>query len=247
MQASSAYGSGTYIAHVVKDGTTFTATQSKRQQGNAYQLHWSTAVAHEAFLYTIPAPSSSQGRLACLDLAAGTNRWSQTTVGSGPIGYGSIIKAANALIVLTEGGELVLVQPNPDAYTEIARKKILNLWSWNHVALSNGRIYARNSSLNSEIVALEVSSGVAPLPPLALTAAHGNQTGTIQISIRAMDGTALDTSHSLRMELVTATEITASQWLVWDQSLTANNGSLIAEFPKTNQQALFIRAREKAN
>jgi outer membrane protein assembly factor BamB len=129
--ASAAYGSGTWIARVEKNGNTFSATELIRQQGTSYQAHWSTPVAHEGFFYTVPAPNSGQGRLGCLEAATGTNRWAQTVVGSAEISYGSVIRAANTLIVLTEAGELVLVETNPLAYTETDKLKILSLYCWN--------------------------------------------------------------------------------------------------------------------
>src|SRR6185436_7308800 len=169
--ASAAYGSGTWIARVAKNGNTFSATELTRQRGTSYQAHWSTPVVHEGFFYTVPAPNTGQGRLACLEAATGINRWAQTVVGSAGISYGSVIKAANTLIVLTEAGELVLVQPNPAAYTETDKFQILSTYCWNRPVLSDGRIYARNSSVNSEIVALDVSLPVAvALPPLSIAA-----------------------------------------------------------------------------
>ena len=57
-----------------------------------------------------------------------------------------------SVMMLTEAGELVLVVANPLAYTETAKFKILDRYCWNRPVLSNGRIYARNSSVNSEIL-----------------------------------------------------------------------------------------------
>ena len=177
----------------------------------------------------------------------GTNRWTQTTVGSGPIGYGSVIKAANALVVLTEAGELVLVQPNPDAYTELAKFKVLDLYCWNHVALSNGRIYARNSSLNSEIVALEVSVTLEPLPGLGLTAELTADGHGVKLTVRALDNTSLDTGHAGRLDLQSTTDlaIPPDQWSALDQTFTVTNGTLVTEVPFAGEQSRFLRVREK--
>ena len=58
------------------------------------------------------------------------------------------------LLVLSDAGSLVLVKAAPDAYTELARSKVLAGKCWNSVAVSNGRIYARSTK---EGVSLDVS------------------------------------------------------------------------------------------
>lgn len=102
--ASAAYASGTWIGRVMKDGESLTASQAWRQQGTAYEVHWPTPAADRGFFYCVASPSSPQAKLVCLDVAAGSNRWTEAAVGSGGLGYGSIIKAGNILVILTEAG-----------------------------------------------------------------------------------------------------------------------------------------------
>src|SRR5208283_4669583 len=89
------------------------------------------------------------GPLKCVDLATGKVKWSKT--GFGP---GGINVVDGNLVVLSDAGELVLVKATPDAYTELARGKVLAGKCWNSVAVSNGRIYARSTK---EGVSLDVS------------------------------------------------------------------------------------------
>jgi outer membrane protein assembly factor BamB len=246
--ASAAYGSGTWIARVAKNGDTFSASQVIRQQGTSYQAHWSTPVAHEGFFYAVPAPNTGQGRFACLQASSGTNRWAQTTVGSAGISYGSVIKAANTLIVMTEAGELVLVAPNPEAYTETSKFKVLSLYCWNRPVLSNGRIYARNSSANSEIVALDVSlpSVQIPVPPLSIAASTLDGI-TVDLLVQASNGTQLNTDHAKRIELIYSSDVqaAAASWLKLDEQLTVTGQALQARIPLLLERARFIKAREK--
>ena len=178
------------------------------------------------------------------------NRWNQTIVGSGSIGYGSLIKAANALVVLTESGELVLVQPNPTAYTELAKLKVLDFYCWNHASLSNGRIYARSTSpLSPEIVAINVSAEtVAPLPLIGLAAERTADGAGVKLIIRAVDGPSLDASHAARLELQPTTDIAASpsQWSALDQALSIDAGTLVTEVRFNDNQLRFLRVREKS-
>jgi hypothetical protein len=244
--ASAAYGSGTWIAHVAKTGDTFSATQSGRQTGTRYQAHWATPVSHQGFFYAVPAPNTGQGRLACVDATTGINRWDQMVVGSAAISYGSVIKAANTLIVLTEAGELVLVEANPLAYTETARLKVLSLYCWNRPVLSDGRIYARNSAVNSEIVVVDVSLPAVTLPPLSIAASKVGNT-FVELYVRSTTGAPLDATHADRIELVYSSEIEATEanWIKLDERFTATNQVLRTRVPLLSEQARFIRAREK--
>lgn len=244
--ASAAYGSGTWIARVAKNGNTFTATQSAQQRGTTYQAHWSTPVVHERFFYTIPSPNTGQGRLACLDAATGMNRWAQTVVGSAGISYGSVIKAANTLIVLTEAGELVLVEPNPQAYTETAKFKILNLYCWNRPVLSNGRIYARNSSVNSEILAMDVAVASVAVPPLSI-AASTIDGATVDLLIRSTTGEPLNADHANRVELIYSSDVhtALANWIKLEGPLTATDQGLRAHVPLLPERARFIKVRIK--
>jgi outer membrane protein assembly factor BamB len=245
--ASAAYASGTWVASVSRQGTNFTASELWHQQGTAYQSHWSTPVTHEGFLYAVPSPSSPQGRLACFDPATGLNRWTQTTVGSGNIGFGSLIKAGGLLVVLTESGELVLVNPDPDRYAEVAKFQVLAQYCWNHVALSNGRIYARSTSLSPEIVAVDVAPPVAALPALKLAAEISDGSESLTLIIRAADATDLNSGGTGSVELLSSTNLFApsSQWSVVGAALLATNGTWITDLPLGNEPGRFLRMRAK--
>ena len=244
--ASAAYGSGTWVARISKSGDTFSSTQVTRQEGTRYQAHWATPVVHDGFFYTIPSPNTGQGRLGCLQASTGLNRWTQTVVGSAGISYGSVIKAANTLIVLTEGGELVLVEPNPEAYTEIAKFKILSLYCWNRPVLANGRLYARNSSVNSEIVALDVSMpmGVA-VPPLSITATRVDS-DRVNLSVQSTTGEALGSEHAKRIELIYSSDVRAASasWLKLEEPFTLTGQTLQVRVPLLQDQARFVRVRQ---
>lgn len=244
--ASAAYAYGTWVARVAKNGDTFSATEVNHQRGTSYQAHWSTPVVHEGFFYTVPSPNSGQGRLACLEAATGLNRWAQTVVGSAGISYGSVIKAANTLIVLTEAGELVLVEMNPTAYTETAKFKALDLYCWNRPVLSNGRIYARNSAANSEILALDVSVPSGGLPPLSIAAARVDG-ATVELMVQSTTGAALGADDANRIELIYSSDVqtAAASWIRLDEPLTVSGQGLRARVPVLSEGARFIRVREK--
>jgi outer membrane protein assembly factor BamB len=240
--ASCAYSKGAWTARVTKSGDQFSAEQTDyTQSNNSYQNHWATPVHHEGFLYSIVERSFNS--LACFSLAGRTNRWITSTVGSGNPGYASLIKVGGKLLVLTEPGELVLLEPNPEDYTEIARYRALSGTCWNHPAFSNGRIYARSSS---QIVALDVTAVLPPLPPLMLAASLQPSGDQLHLEVAAQNGAALDAAAASRIELQ-ATPSLADGVLAWtslDISFTASGGKLQAELAlsaETTSQFLRVR------
>jgi len=157
-----------------------------------------------------------------------------------------VIKAANTLIVLTEDGELVLVEMNPTAYREIDRFKPLSLYCWNRPVLSNGRIYARNSAANSEILALDVSLPSGGLPQLSIAAARVDGTA-VDLSIQSTTGVPLNTDDANRVELIYSSDVRTpmASWIRLDEPLTVSGQGLRARIPLLPERARFIRVREK--
>jgi len=56
-----------------------------------------------------------------------------------------LLPEMKVLLVLTEDGDITLVQAAPEQYTEIARFKALSGKNWNHPVIAHGRLYVRNS------------------------------------------------------------------------------------------------------
>ena len=156
-----------------------------------------------------------------------------------------MIKVGGKLLVLRESGELVLVEPDPAAYTEIARYQALSGTSWNHPAFSGGRIYARS---DTQIVALDVAGAVAPLPQLTLAASLLPTGDRLRLEVSAQDGTSLDPASAGRIELLVAPGL-ADGALVWtplSAAFAAGDGKLRADLPMAaDATARFFRVREK--
>jgi outer membrane protein assembly factor BamB len=60
-------------------------------------------------------------------------------------GCATAVLAEGNLIMLSENGDLVLVQATPEAYKEKARARILGKPSRSPIALANGFLYARDA------------------------------------------------------------------------------------------------------
>ena len=164
--ASAGYNTGARVARISKTGSTFTSTQIARTS-NANKNHWSTPVQYGGYVYglygsTVDPEYYGLVPLKCLNLDTLEEQWSVD--GFGP---GGIVLVNDKLLVLTQDGELVLVEPDPTAYTELKRFKAVNGKCWNVPAVNNGRLYVRSTK---EIAAFDVS--LPPPPALRLNPRH---------------------------------------------------------------------------
>lgn len=94
---------------------------------------------------------AKQASLHCVDPATGKKRWTRRDkVGAY---HATLLRTGdNKLLLLEEGGSLVLLDPNPKEYRELARAKICGE-TWAHPALAHGRLYVRDKK---EIVCVEL-------------------------------------------------------------------------------------------
>ena len=79
------------------------------------------------------------GIFACINPADGTRQWKQ-----GRYGHGQTLLISDVLLVLTESGEVVLVDPNPNTHIEHARFAAVKGRTWNTPALAGDYLLVRS-------------------------------------------------------------------------------------------------------
>jgi len=99
------------------------------------KINIATSVLVDHYLYS-QGPGTD---LVCVDADNGKLMWSQNGFGDR---YSAAIALQHQLLVMTDRGELVLLEANPNRYTELSRIQVAGK-TWNHPALSNGRLYIR--------------------------------------------------------------------------------------------------------
>ncbi len=85
------------------------------------------------------------GILQCIDLAEGKNQWKKRRLPA--IGHGQIMLIGSTLLVLSESGELILVEPTPEEYRELAAMRVFpaDQVTWNNPAFSSPYLLLRNA------------------------------------------------------------------------------------------------------
>jgi outer membrane protein assembly factor BamB len=92
------------------------------------------------FIYGLDGNAGENATLRCIDPAGGGVKWTGPVVGTG-----GILAANGRLVVLSDKGELLLVDASPAGFKVLSRVQILGGKCWTNPALSNGRLYARNA------------------------------------------------------------------------------------------------------
>jgi outer membrane protein assembly factor BamB len=93
---------------------------------------------------------SFMSTLRCIEAATGTELWNRDKVGEY---HASLLRTGDdKLLLLEEFGDLVLFDPNPKEYRELARSKICGK-TWAHPAIANGRLYIRDAK---ELICVEL-------------------------------------------------------------------------------------------
>lgn len=98
------------------------------------QNNWSSSIFHEGFLYGF-----TRARLQCVSAETGELKWSQRGFGKG-----SLIKVDNKLIVMSDQGKVMVVDPSPDKYTELGSFQALTGKSWTAPSFAEGKLFVRN-------------------------------------------------------------------------------------------------------
>ena len=129
---SSGYDTGATLFRLSAKGQEARATEVWKTRGMKNQF--SSSVHHAGYLYGFDNKS-----FKCIDAATGEDRWRK-----GGLGHGSLLFADGHLIVLSEGGELLLVEAKPEAYTEKASFQVADAKHWTAPTLYDGKIYVRN-------------------------------------------------------------------------------------------------------
>ena len=103
--------------------------------------HYATSVHYNGQLYGFHGRQEFGQSFRAIDLPTGKVRWSQDRFGAG-----TVTLAGQRLLILREGGELILAAASPDSFRPLARAQILSGTVRAYPALSDGFLFARNDN-----------------------------------------------------------------------------------------------------
>jgi outer membrane protein assembly factor BamB len=139
---STSYGKGVAAFRASRDGDVWSA---KELWSNlTLKAKFSTPVLYRGHVYGL-----DDGILTCVDGHTGKRRWKH-----GGYGHGQLLLAGDRLLVQTEAGSVVLVEPSPDGLKERGKVAALASKTWNTMAVAGRRLLVRN---DREAVCLELA------------------------------------------------------------------------------------------
>lgn len=141
---STSYGTGAIVLEVNKG-----KLESVWEGDKSISNHYSTPVLVKGFLYGIDGrQEGGRATLCCVAWSTGKVRWTEKN-----FGCAGLIHADGLILACRENGNVVLLDPSPESYKELAQASVLDSPVRAHPALANGRLFVRDSK---KLIALKV-------------------------------------------------------------------------------------------
>ncbi len=140
---SSSYDKGAQVLRMKKEGAGVAVEQLWRSR--VMKNHFNSSVLVDGVLYGF-----DDATLKAIDAVTGEERWKARGYGKG-----SLLWADGHLLVLSDQGELGLVEATPQAFREKVRVAVVKGKTWTMPTLAEGRLYVRTEA---ELVVLDLKA-----------------------------------------------------------------------------------------
>lgn len=130
--ASSGYGVGAKLLRIqtLEDGS---LSPQLLWESLRLKSKFANSVFYRGYVYGL-----DDGIMVCLDPKTGNRKWKK-----GRYGHGQMLLVGSHLLVQTESGEMILIDPNPKNLNELTRFRVFDGKTWNSPALAGRFLLVR--------------------------------------------------------------------------------------------------------
>jgi outer membrane protein assembly factor BamB len=131
------YGAGGEVIEIAQNGSALASTTVWKNKA-VLKNKMGNVLVRDGFAYGL-----NDVMLQCVDLRTGRPRWTKRRRPS--FGHGQMLLAGDAIVMLSEEGEAILIEASPKKYRELASMPALEGVTWNNPALSGRYLLVRNA------------------------------------------------------------------------------------------------------
>jgi outer membrane protein assembly factor BamB len=125
---------GARRVHVTQEGDGWSEKQV--WETKAIKPYYNDLVIYKDHLYGFDG-----NFFTCVTLADGQKKWRERGYGNGQV---LLLADQGLLLILSEKGDVALVEATPEKHKEIARIPAIKGKTWNHPVLAHGKLFVRN-------------------------------------------------------------------------------------------------------
>ncbi len=129
------FSKGTQRVHISRQKEEWTTEEV--WDSRAINPYYNDLVIHKGYLYGFDGSNF----FTCVNLEDGKSKWRARGYGNGQV---LLLADQDLLLILTEKGEVALVEATPDKHTELTRFQAIEGKTWNHPVVANGKLFVRN-------------------------------------------------------------------------------------------------------
>jgi outer membrane protein assembly factor BamB len=128
------FGNGTQRVHIQHEGNDWTTQEVWKTR--AISPYFNDLVVYQDHLYGF-----DNNFFTCVSLEDGKRKWRERGYGNGQV---LLLADQGLLLILSEQGEVALVEASPDGHKELGRFQAIEGKTWNHPVVAHGKLFVRN-------------------------------------------------------------------------------------------------------
>jgi outer membrane protein assembly factor BamB len=132
---SKGYGAGAKLLHVTLGDNESWRVEEAWANPRVLKTKFTNIAVHGDYVYGL-----SDGVLECVEWKSGRSLWKR-----GRYGHGQILRVSDVLLVISESGELVMIEATPDGHNALGHIQTVSGKTWNNLCLYGRHLLVRNA------------------------------------------------------------------------------------------------------